>query len=68
MRFDPYQINARIMSLAHPDCVLLHCLPAHYDEEITYDVTRTKNSSIFDQSENRLHAQMALMLLLAGAT
>ncbi len=65
--FMPFQINAKVMSLAHPDCVLLHCLPAHYDEEITYDVTRTPNSAIFDQAENRLHAQKALMLLLAGA-
>lgn len=64
--FMPYQINAKTMSLADPDCVLLHCLPAHYDEEVTYDVTRTKNSAIFDQAENRLHAQKALMLLLAG--
>ncbi len=64
--FKPYQINADILSLAAPDCTVLHCLPAHYDEEITYDVTRTRNSAIFDQAENRLHAQKALMLLLAG--
>lgn len=66
--FMPYQINAKTMSVAHPDCLLLHCLPAHYDEEITYDITRTKNSAVFDQAENRLHAQKALMLLLAGAS
>ncbi len=65
--FMPYQVNARVLSLADPDCVVLHCLPAHYDEEITYDVTRTPNSAIFDQAENRLHAQKALMLLLIGA-
>lgn len=65
--FEPYQLNMKVLSLADPDCVVLHCLPAHYDEEITYDVTRTKNSAIFDQAENRLHAQKALMLLLAGA-
>jgi ornithine carbamoyltransferase len=64
--FVPYQINAKVLSMADPDCVLLHCLPAHYNEEITYDVTRTPNSAIFDQAENRLHAQKALMLCLAG--
>ena len=65
--FMPYQVNMNVLKLARPDCVVLHCLPAHYDEEITYDVTRTKNSAIFDQAENRLHAQKALVLLVAGA-
>ena len=64
--FMPYQINAERLSAADPDCVVLHCLPAHYDEEITYDVTHSPNSAIFDQAENGLHAQKALMLLLAG--
>jgi ornithine carbamoyltransferase len=64
--FAPYQVNDRLMALADRDCVILHCLPAHYGEEITYDVTRTRNSAIFDQAENRMHAQKALMLLLAG--
>ncbi len=65
--FAGYTIDMKVLSLANPDCVLLHCLPAHYGDEITYDVTRTKNSAIFDEAENRLHAQKALMLLLAGA-
>lgn len=65
--FAGYTIDLKVLSLASPDCVLLHCLPAHYGDEITYDVTRTKNSAIFDEAENRLHAQKALMLLLAGA-
>lgn len=64
--FVPYQLNMNVLKMAHPDCVLLHCLPAHYGDEITYDVSRTKNSAIFDEAENRLHAQKALMLLLAG--
>ena len=64
--FAGYTIDMKVLSLANPDCVLLHCLPAHYGDEITYDVTRTKNSAIFDEAENRLHAQKALMLLLAG--
>lgn len=65
--FAPYQINQKVMAAAKPDCIVLHCLPAHYGEEIEYDVTRLPNSAIFDQAENRLHAQKALMLLLAGA-
>ena len=54
------------MAAADPGAIILHCLPAHYGEEITYDVSRTPNSAIFDQAENRMHAQNALMVLLAG--
>jgi ornithine carbamoyltransferase len=64
--FQPYQVSGRVVSAAEPDCVVLHCLPAHYGEEIEYDVARSRQSAIFDQAENRLHAQKALMLLLAG--
>lgn len=64
--FVPYQLNMNVLKMANPDCVVLHCLPAHYGDEITYDISRTKNSAIFDEAENRLHAQKALMLLLAG--
>ncbi len=64
--FAGYTIDMKVLGMANPDCVLLHCLPAHYGDEITYDVTRTKNSAIFDEAENRMHAQKALMLLLAG--
>ena len=42
----------------------MHCLPAHYDEEITYVASRSKGSAIFDQAENRMHAQKAVMALL----
>lgn len=65
--FMPYQVNMNVLNKAASDCVFLHCLPAHYDEEVTYDVTRSKHSAIFDQAENRMHAQKALMLKLAGA-
>jgi ornithine carbamoyltransferase len=65
--FQPYQINAGVMKLAKPDAIILHCLPAHYGEEIDYQTSRLPNSAIFDQAENRLHAQNALMVLLAGA-
>ncbi len=64
--FMPYQVNEKLLATADPECVVLHCLPAHYGEEITYEVSRTKNSAIFDQAENRMHAQNALMLLLMG--
>jgi len=64
--FAGYTIDMEVLGMAHPECVVLHCLPAHYGDEITYDVTRTPNSAIFDQAENRLHAQKALMLLLGG--
>ena len=53
------------MKAARPDVVILHCLPAHYGEEIEYEASRLPNSAIFDQAENRLHAQKALMVLLA---
>jgi ornithine carbamoyltransferase len=65
--FAPYQINAGVMKLAKPDAIILHCLPAHYGEEIDYETSRLPNSAIFDQAENRLHAQNAIMVLLAGA-
>ncbi|MHC5114648.1 MAG: ornithine carbamoyltransferase, partial [Planctomycetota bacterium] len=65
--FAPYQINNDLLAVADDKAVILHCLPAHYGEEITYDVSRTPNSAIFDQAENRLHAQKALMVLVAGA-
>jgi ornithine carbamoyltransferase len=65
-KFAGYQINARVLGYAKPDATILHCLPAHYGEEIDYATSRTPNSAIFDQAENRLHAQNALLLMLAG--
>ncbi len=65
--FTGWQINAATMAVAKKDAVILHCLPAHYGEEIDYDTSRTPNSAIFDQAENRLHAQKALMLFLMDA-
>lgn len=65
--FKGYQIDMKVLGMADSDCVLLHCLPAHYGDEIAYDATRTRNSAIFDEAENRMHAQKALMLHLAGA-
>jgi ornithine carbamoyltransferase len=64
--FAPYQVNAAMLA-ASPDAVVMHCLPAHRGEEITSDVMDGPRSIIFEQSENRLHAQKALLVeLLAG--
>jgi ornithine carbamoyltransferase len=64
--FRGYQVNAALMERAQKDAVILHCLPAHYGEEIDYAVSRLPNSAIFDQAENRMHAQKALMVKLDG--
>lgn len=63
-KFRGFQINMPLLKLAKPDATVLHCLPAHYGEEIEYDVTRTPNSAIFDEAENRMHAQNALMVMM----
>lgn len=62
--FAPYQINDEIMSLAKDDAMVLHCLPAHKEEEITEKVFEKHADEIFEQSENRLHVQKAIMVML----
>jgi ornithine carbamoyltransferase len=57
----PYQVNAELMAAANPDALFMHCLPAHRDEEATSEVMDGPNSVIFDEAENRLHAQKAIM-------
>jgi ornithine carbamoyltransferase len=59
-----YQVNDELLSLASPDAIVLHCLPAHYGEEITEDVLYGPHSAVWDQAENRLHSQKALMALI----
>ena len=60
----PYQLNAKALSKAKPDAIVLHCLPAHRNEEITDEVIEGSHSVVFDQAENRLHAQMAVLVQL----
>lgn len=64
--FEPYQVNEALMKLAEPDAVFMHCLPAHRNAEVTTAVLDGPQSVVFDQAENRLHAQKALLLLLLG--
>lgn len=62
--FPPYQVNAELMSHAKEDAFVLHCLPAHRGEEITAQVFESPQSVVFDQAENRLHAQKAVLAWL----
>ncbi len=64
--FQPYQVNQELLSIADPDAIVLHCLPAHRGEEITEDVLEGTRSRVWDQAENRLHAQKALLVSLLG--
>jgi len=62
--FAPYQVNRALMTLAAPDALFMHCLPAHRGEEVTVDVLESPASVVFDQAENRLHTQKALLQIL----
>ena len=62
--FKGYQVNAELLSHAKPDCMVQHCLPAHRGEEIAADVFEAHSKEIFDEAENRLHAQKAVMVTL----
>ena len=62
--FRPFQVNSQLLSLADPDAVVLHCLPAHRGDEITDDVIDGPASAVWDEAENRLHAQKALLVWL----
>lgn len=64
--FKPYQVNNRLAVLAKKDFIFLHCLPAHRGEEVTADIIDGPHSVIYQEAENRLHAQKALMLKLMG--
>ena len=65
--FVGYQVNDGLMALAKPGAFFMHCLPAHRGEEVTAEVFESPASVVFDQAENRLHCQKALLLMLLGA-
>ena len=62
----PYQVNARLMARARPDAIFMHCLPAHRDEEVTAEVIDGAQSVVFDEAENRLHAQKGILAWCFG--
>ena len=64
--FAPYQVNEALFSHAHPDAVFLHCLPAYRGMEVTEEIIDGSHSVVFDEAENRLHAQKAVMAMLMG--
>lgn len=61
----PYQVNAKVMAAAKDDAFFLHCLPAHLDEEVSAEVYNSPQSIVFDQAENRLHVQKAILTVLS---
>ncbi|MBQ2702001.1 MAG: ornithine carbamoyltransferase, partial [Clostridia bacterium] len=64
--FKNYQINAEVMKVANAKAMVLHCLPAHREEEITAEVFEAHANEIFDEAENRLHAQKAVLVKCMG--
>ena len=66
--FKGYQINDSVLKAAHPGAMVLHCLPAHRGEEITAEVFEAHANEIFDEAENRLHAQKAVLVKLLANT
>jgi ornithine carbamoyltransferase len=64
---EPYRLDAELLAHASPDAFVMHCLPAHPGEEITAEVLYGDRSAVWDEAENRLHAQKALLVLLLGA-
>ncbi|MBN2179413.1 MAG: ornithine carbamoyltransferase [Deltaproteobacteria bacterium] len=64
--FKDYQVNSELVQKAKSDCIVMHCLPAHRGEEITHEVMESGQSVVFDQAENRLHAQKAILEILMG--
>ena len=67
-RFKGFQLNKTLLSSAKPDCLVLHCLPAHRGEEITEEVLEGPNSAVFDQAENKLHVHKALLEFILSSS
>ncbi|MER2216511.1 ornithine carbamoyltransferase [Methylobacterium brachiatum] len=63
----PYQVNAKLMAAANPDAIFMHCLPAHRGEEVTAEIMDGPRSVVFDEAENRLHAQKGILAWCLGA-
>ena len=64
--FEKYQVDQKLVNLASEEVIILHCLPAHRGEEITEEALESNNSCVFDQAENRLHVQQALLAVQLG--
>jgi ornithine carbamoyltransferase len=64
--FTGFQLNAKTVKLAKKNCIVMHCLPAHREEEITDEVIEGPRSVVWDEAENRLHVQKAIMARLIG--
>jgi ornithine carbamoyltransferase len=65
-RLEPYRVDAKLMALAASDALFMHCLPAHIGEEVTQDVFEGPHSVVFDEAENRLHAQKGILAWTMG--
>jgi ornithine carbamoyltransferase len=66
LAFQQFQVNSELMKIAQQDAIVMHCLPAHRGEEISDEVLESSQSVVFDEAENRLHAQKAILALLMG--
>jgi len=64
--FSGYQVNSELLSLAKNDAILMHCLPAHRGEEVSESILDSPQSVVFEQAENRLHMQKALLVMILG--
>jgi ornithine carbamoyltransferase len=64
--FQPYQINSALLAKAPSDAIVMHCLPAHREEEITEEVLESAQSVVFDQAENKMHIHKAILERMLG--